>query len=63
MLMIFTQARMLLKSLVMIGALCGLIFAVSGTTILWLLPKLFSPDPQVIKQVRYCHFICHFPLC
>ncbi|KAK1422923.1 hypothetical protein QVD17_18212 [Tagetes erecta] len=47
-----SKARMLLKSLVIIGSLCGLIFAVSGTTILWLLPKLFSPDPQVIKQMH-----------
>ncbi|MFS7968690.1 hypothetical protein Hanom_Chr09g00800551 [Helianthus anomalus] len=43
---------MLLKSLVIIGASCGLILGVSGTIVPWLSPKVFSPDPHVIKKMH-----------
>ncbi|KAD3642078.1 hypothetical protein R6Q59_004696 [Mikania micrantha] len=46
------KARMLLKSLMIIGAACGLILGVVGTTVPWLFPKIFSPDPHVIKQMH-----------
>ncbi|KAM0001735.1 putative multi antimicrobial extrusion protein DinF [Helianthus debilis subsp. tardiflorus] len=48
----FPQARMLLKSLVIIGATCGLILGVAGTIVPWLSPKVFSPDPHVIKKMH-----------
>ncbi|GJZ82648.1 protein DETOXIFICATION 46, chloroplastic [Tanacetum coccineum] len=47
-----SKARMLLKSLVIIGASCGLILGSVGTIIPWLLPQVFTPDPQVIKQMH-----------
>ncbi|KAI3824768.1 hypothetical protein L1987_06239 [Smallanthus sonchifolius] len=42
---------MLLKSLVIIGTSCGLILGAAGTIVPWLFPKVFSPDPQVIKEL------------
>ncbi|KAK9052039.1 hypothetical protein SSX86_028667 [Deinandra increscens subsp. villosa] len=47
-----SKARMLLKSLVIIGASCGLILGVVGTIIPWLFPKVFSPDPHVINEMH-----------
>ncbi|KAF5754601.1 putative multi antimicrobial extrusion protein [Helianthus annuus] len=47
-----SKARMLLKSLVIIGASCGLILGVAGTIVPWLSPKVFSPDPHVIKKMH-----------
>ncbi|KAG8368186.1 hypothetical protein BUALT_Bualt15G0018900 [Buddleja alternifolia] len=46
------KARTLLKSLVIIGALSGLILGSIGTSIPWLFPKLFSPDPEVIREMH-----------
>ncbi|KVH95987.1 Multi antimicrobial extrusion protein [Cynara cardunculus var. scolymus] len=46
------QARMLLKSLVIIGVSCGLILGAAGTIVPWLFPQFFSPDPQVIKEMH-----------
>lgn len=45
------QARMLLKSLVIIGALTGLFLGVIGTSVPWLFPRAFSPDVEIIKEV------------
>ncbi|KAJ0428577.1 putative multi antimicrobial extrusion protein DinF [Helianthus annuus] len=56
----FPHARMLLKSLVIIGATCGLILGVAGTIVPWLSPKVFSPDPHAIKKMHTVllpHFI------
>ncbi|MFS8031336.1 putative multi antimicrobial extrusion protein [Helianthus anomalus] len=47
-----SKARMLLKSLVIIGASCGLILGVAGTIVPWLSPKVFSSDPHVIKKMH-----------
>lgn len=47
-----SKARMLLKSLLTIGASCGLILGAAGTIVPWLFPKVFSPDPQVIKEMH-----------
>lgn len=45
------QARSLLKSLLIFGALSGLIMGSIGASIPLLFPKLFSPDPEVIGEV------------
>lgn len=45
------QARMLLKTLVIIGALTGLILGCIGTSVPWLFPQAFSPDAEVVKEV------------
>lgn len=42
---------MLLKSLVIIGAILGLLLATIGTSIPWLFPNIFTPDQKVIKEV------------
>ncbi|KAL3539017.1 hypothetical protein ACH5RR_002383 [Cinchona calisaya] len=47
-----SKARTLLKSLVIIGALSGLVLGCIGTSIPWLFPKLFSHDPQVINEMH-----------
>lgn len=47
-----SKARMLLKSLVIIGASCGLILGSAGTLVPWLCPQIFSPDPHVIKEMH-----------
>ncbi|XP_059647624.1 protein DETOXIFICATION 46, chloroplastic isoform X2 [Cornus florida] len=46
------KARMLLKSLLIIGVLSGLILASIGTSVPWLFPNFFSPDPEVIQEVQ-----------
>ncbi|KAL2460086.1 MATE efflux family protein 4 [Abeliophyllum distichum] len=46
------KARTLLKSLVIIGALSGLILGSIGTSVPWLFPKLFSSDPDVIQGMH-----------
>ncbi|CAI9275646.1 unnamed protein product [Lactuca saligna] len=47
-----SKARMLLKSLVIIGSSCGLILGAAGTIVPWLFPQIFSPDPHVIKEMH-----------
>ncbi|KAI3728865.1 hypothetical protein L6452_17510 [Arctium lappa] len=47
-----SKARMLLKSLLIIGVSCGLILGAAGTIVPWLFPQIFSPDPQVIKEMH-----------
>ncbi|KAG5526716.1 hypothetical protein RHGRI_032843 [Rhododendron griersonianum] len=44
------KARSLLKSLLIFGALSGLIMGSIGASIPLLFPKLFSPDPEVIGE-------------
>ncbi|CAA2979921.1 DETOXIFICATION 46, chloroplastic-like [Olea europaea subsp. europaea] len=46
------KARTLLKSLVIIGALSGLILGSIGTSVPWLFPKLFSSDPEVGREMH-----------
>ncbi|XP_027087739.1 protein DETOXIFICATION 46, chloroplastic isoform X1 [Coffea arabica] len=46
------KARTLLKSLVLIGALSGLILGFIGTSVPWWFPKIFSHDPLVIKEMH-----------
>ncbi|KAL3621289.1 Protein DETOXIFICATION 46, chloroplastic [Castilleja foliolosa] len=47
-----TKVRGLLKSLVIIGALSGLILGSIGTTIPLLFPQIFSSDPEVILEMH-----------
>ncbi|XP_052193099.1 protein DETOXIFICATION 46, chloroplastic-like isoform X2 [Diospyros lotus] len=46
------KARMLLKSLLIIGALSGLILGSVGTFVPFMFPKFFSPDPEVIGEMH-----------
>ncbi|KAI8533065.1 hypothetical protein RHMOL_Rhmol11G0267200 [Rhododendron molle] len=46
------KARSLLKSLLIFGVLSGLIMGSIGASIPLLFPKLFSPDPEVIGEMR-----------
>lgn len=48
----FLQARMLLKSLVIVGIVLGLVLGVIGTSVPWLFPTIFTPDRMVIQEVR-----------
>ena len=45
---------MLLKSLVIIGALLGLLLGIVGTSVPWLFPKIFTHDQNVIQEVSSC---------
>jgi Na+-driven multidrug efflux pump len=45
------KARMLLKSLVMIGAITGTTVGAVGTLVPWLFPSLFTNDFMVVQQV------------
>lgn len=47
-----SKARMLLKSLVIIGALLGLVLGTIGTSIPLLLPGIFTSDPKVIQEMQ-----------
>ncbi|KAG6711782.1 hypothetical protein I3842_05G070900 [Carya illinoinensis] len=46
------KARMLLKSLVIIGATLGLLLGIVGTSVPWLLPKIFTHDQSVIQEMH-----------
>ncbi|BAS76719.1 Os02g0122200 [Oryza sativa Japonica Group] len=46
------KARMLLKSLVMIGAITGTTVGAVGTLVPWLFPSLFTNDFMVVQQMH-----------
>ncbi|XP_068639926.1 protein DETOXIFICATION 46, chloroplastic [Aristolochia californica] len=46
------KARMLLKSLVIIGALSGLMLGTIGNTVPWLCPFLFTSDQGVVREMH-----------
>ncbi|XP_006648254.2 protein DETOXIFICATION 46, chloroplastic [Oryza brachyantha] len=46
------KARMLLKSLVMIGAITGSTVGAVGTLVPWLFPSLFTNDLMVVQQMH-----------
>lgn len=46
------KARMLLKSLLVIGAIAGAILGVVGTSVPWLFPNLFTTDAEVIGEMH-----------
>ncbi|KAG0449497.1 hypothetical protein HPP92_027256 [Vanilla planifolia] len=45
------RARMLLKSLIMIGAISGLTLGIIGTSLPWLFPYFFTADRTVIGEL------------
>ncbi|OIT07089.1 PREDICTED: protein DETOXIFICATION 46, chloroplastic-like [Nicotiana attenuata] len=47
-----SKARMLLKSLLIIGASNGLLLGSVGVSVTWFFPKIFSPDPLVIQEMH-----------
>lgn len=49
---------MLLKSLVIIGAVLGLVLGIIGTSIPWLFPGIFTPDQNVVQEV--CRFFLNY---
>ncbi|GMJ12736.1 EDS5 HOMOLOGUE [Hibiscus trionum] len=46
------KARMLLKSLVTIGATLGLVLGVIGTAVPWFFPNIFTHDIKVIEEMH-----------
>ncbi|KAM1760072.1 hypothetical protein ACFX12_002986 [Malus domestica] len=46
------KARMLLKSLVIIGAILGSVLGIVGTFIPWLFPNIFTPDQMIIQEMH-----------
>ncbi|XP_020220105.1 protein DETOXIFICATION 46, chloroplastic isoform X2 [Cajanus cajan] len=46
------KARILLKSLVIIGALLGLVIGLVGMSVPWLFPNIFTPDLKVIREMH-----------
>ncbi|XP_065869080.1 protein DETOXIFICATION 46, chloroplastic-like [Euphorbia lathyris] len=46
------RARMLLKSLVIIGSILGLFLAIGGTSVPWLFPNIFTPDQKIIHEMH-----------
>ncbi|KAK7264242.1 hypothetical protein RJT34_31848 [Clitoria ternatea] len=47
-----SKARLLLRSLMIIGAILGLLLGVIGTSIPWLFPYIFTPDQMVIHEMH-----------
>ncbi|KAG4988339.1 hypothetical protein JHK82_030683 [Glycine max] len=47
-----SKARLLLKSLVTIGAMLGLLLGIVGTSVPWLFPYVFTPDRMVIQEMH-----------
>jgi len=45
------QARALLRSLLIIGAVIGLVLGAVATSVPWLFANFFTPDPAVIGEV------------
>ncbi|PPD99098.1 hypothetical protein GOBAR_DD03827 [Gossypium barbadense] len=48
-----SKARMLLKSLIIIGAILGLILGIVGTAVPWLFPNIFTADQKVIDEAGH----------
>ncbi|KAJ0077484.1 hypothetical protein Patl1_36537 [Pistacia atlantica] len=48
------KARMLLKSLVIIGGILGLFLAAVGTSVPLLFPNFFTPDQTIVREVSSC---------
>ncbi|KAG9155309.1 hypothetical protein Leryth_021722 [Lithospermum erythrorhizon] len=58
-----SKARHLLKSLVIIGALSGLILGSIGISVPWFFPGIFSNDPKVIVQMHQVLILFFAALC
>lgn len=61
--LILIQARSLLKSLVVIGAICGLVLGLIGTSVPWLFPYIFTADANVIREVMLKSTIYSAEIC
>ncbi|CAM6011948.1 unnamed protein product [Sphagnum balticum] len=48
----FKQARSLLRSLMLIGAVVGLTLGCMAISVPWFFPQLFTKDPAIIHQMR-----------
>ncbi|KAI4297655.1 hypothetical protein L6164_037537 [Bauhinia variegata] len=46
------KARLLLRSLLIIGAILGLLLGLVGTSVPWLFPNIFTPDQMVIQEMH-----------
>lgn len=46
---------MLLKSLMIVGAILGVVIASAGAFIPWLFPNIFTHDLNVIQEVSFLH--------
>uniref|UniRef100_A0A9I9DS86 Protein DETOXIFICATION n=1 Tax=Cucumis melo TaxID=3656 RepID=A0A9I9DS86_CUCME len=46
------KAWMLLKSLLIIGAIFGLVLGTIGTSVPWLFPNLFTPEEKIIQEMH-----------
>ncbi|KAI6701157.1 hypothetical protein NL676_015481 [Syzygium grande] len=46
------KARLLLKSLVIIGTISGLVIGTIGTSVPWFFPTIFTPDQSVIQEMH-----------
>ncbi|XVE67040.1 hypothetical protein DITRI_Ditri08aG0128500 [Diplodiscus trichospermus] len=46
------KARLLLKSLLTIGATLGVVLGLIGMGVPWLFPNIFTPDPKVIQEMH-----------
>ncbi|KAL2329007.1 hypothetical protein Fmac_022434 [Flemingia macrophylla] len=47
-----SKARLLLRSLLTIGAILGLLLGTVGTSVPWLFPYVFTPDRMVIQEMH-----------
>ncbi|KAK8518739.1 hypothetical protein V6N13_017989 [Hibiscus sabdariffa] len=56
------KARMLLKSLVTIGAALGLVLGIIGTSVPWFFPNIFTPDIKVIHEMHKVLLPCFLAL-
>ncbi|XP_038902800.1 protein DETOXIFICATION 46, chloroplastic-like isoform X2 [Benincasa hispida] len=46
------KARMLLKSLLIIGGIFGMVLGTIGTLVPWLFPNLFTPEVKIIQEMH-----------
>ncbi|CAJ1933612.1 unnamed protein product [Sphenostylis stenocarpa] len=47
-----SKARLLLRSLVIIGVILGLLLGIVGTSVPWLFPYIFTPDRMIIHEMH-----------
>ncbi|KAF9684408.1 hypothetical protein SADUNF_Sadunf04G0115200 [Salix dunnii] len=47
-----SKARILLSSLVIIGATLGLVLGIVGTSVPWFFPNIFTPDQTVVQEMH-----------
>ncbi|XP_014493777.1 protein DETOXIFICATION 46, chloroplastic [Vigna radiata var. radiata] len=47
-----SKARLLLRSLVIIGVILGLLLGIVGTSVPWLFPYIFTPDRMVTQEMH-----------